>query len=190
MYIYYPCSLVKIIYYYIFVPFFGVLCTLSSRSPWTTERGNPVLPVRGVWSFGPPRFPVKQQGSWLWRHCPPVGQTLALCFVMPWITSCRWPAAWMDPAGYPYSASMPSAGSRNVCCHLWLANITKASFHASLSIRIQSGCFLFTAGPWKFSQAAFLRRGAEVYSRWKLHQKCSQRRRSAATGGVGQSAAV
>lgn len=59
-----------------------------------------------------------QPGCWLWRHHLHGGQTPVRCSVMLWMTSCPWPAVWTDPVGYHCSACTPSAGSKNVCCHL------------------------------------------------------------------------
>lgn len=82
----------------------------------TTGRGPERPQIPGTLFSGP--LQDDQHGCWLWRQHLPGGRTPARCSVMLWMASSPWPAVWTDPVGHHCSVCTPSAGSRNVCCHL------------------------------------------------------------------------
>lgn len=92
---------------------------LFVRCHWKTEKGQRAPRTLAVYLSAPYHFCGNQPGfSLLKKYCH-TGQRHLRWSAMLWITSCPWPAAWMDPQESQCLVCSLSASSRSVFCLLW-----------------------------------------------------------------------
>lgn len=92
---------------------------LLVRCQWKTEKGHWGPRTLAVYLTAPYHFCGNQPGSLLLRNYYHTGQRHRRWSAMLWITSCPWPAVWMDPQESQCLVCSLSAGSRSVFCLLW-----------------------------------------------------------------------